>query len=403
MELRYDVYCAQDPDSTADLEATCDATGSVFVRGGDAGAFEELPLRFDRSAAEGRFVALVPPKVAQSRIGFTYYATFRNSASGEQISLPSGGAAAPQRSLPLARSVDVQLGTHVFGRTQAANARVAAAAWGDGPAEVGLEQPRNLTPIGGSSFDVDSSGTVAVLDEANRRLLRWRKGTRQPFRTPLTIDGTLADLAIADDGTIYVLESTGPSPRSTLVRTFDSSGSPLGSGPTAERATQVRLAEDGQPVVLQEPSEQWMQAARDGQVVSQAAQRRSGRAGRPTPDGGEVLVLRRGNEIRAAVVGSNGARRSWRVTSDTPLAEVQLAEPHGSSLVLVVRVYTSDHDEFQALVLGPQGLVRSLSIDSADWAETAPLSRFRLVGSSLYELGSTPAGLFVDRFDLEVK
>ena len=56
-----------------------------------------------------------------------------------------------------------------------------------------------------------------------------------------------------------------------------------------------------------------------------------------------------------------------------------------------------------ALVLGPGGLVRSVSLDSADWAESAPLSRFRLLGSSLYQLGSTREGLFVDRFDLEVK
>ena len=44
-----------------------------------------------------------------------------------------------------------------------------------------------------------------------------------------------------------------------------------------------------------------------------------------------------------------------------------------------------------------------MSLDSADWAESAPLSRFRLLGSSLYQLGSTQEGLFVDRFDLEVK
>lgn len=53
------------------------------------------------------------------------------------------------------------------------------------------------------------------------------------------------------------------------------------------------------------------------------------------------------------------------------------------------------------LVLDEDGVRRSLSLDSADWAETSPLSRFRLVGSELFQLGSTPAGVFVDRFDLE--
>ncbi len=45
----------------------------------------------------------------------------------------------------------------------------------------------------------------------------------------------------------------------------------------------------------------------------------------------------------------------------------------------------------------------SFSVAAADWAETAPLSRFRLAGSRVYRLGSTPSGVHVDRFDLEVR
>jgi len=131
-------------------------------------------------------------------------------------------------------------------------------------------------------------------------------------------------------------------------------------------------------------------------------QRQRGRAGRPLPGGGEVVVLRRGSEIRAALVGAGGVRRSWRISSETPLAEVQLAEPLGSRLLLVARVFTDDEDEFLVLLLDQKGVARQFALDSADWAETAPLARFRLAGSSLYQLGSTPAGLFVDRFDLEV-
>ena len=48
------------------------------------------------------------------------------------------------------------------------------------------------------------------------------------------------------------------------------------------------------------------------------------------------------------------------------------------------------------------GLGRSQLVDAAEWAESAPLARFRLAGSSLYHLGSTPSEAFVDRFDLEV-
>jgi hypothetical protein len=146
-----------------------------------------------------------------------------------------------------------------------------------------------------------------------------------------------------------------------------------------------------------------MEAASNGQLLPPPDQRKSGRPGRPLPGGGNVVVLRHGDEIRVAVVSRNGTRSSWRVTSDTPVAEVQLAEPRGASLVLVARVYDEARDEFLVLVLSPKGIVGSFSLDSADWAETAPLSRFRLAGSSLYQLRSSASGLFVDRFDLEVK
>jgi hypothetical protein len=54
-------------------------------------------------------------------------------------------------------------------------------------------------------------------------------------------------------------------------------------------------------------------------------------------------------------------------------------------------------------VLSSSGsLVDQFSLPAADWAQSMPLSRFRLVGSSLYELGSTDAGVFVDRYDLGV-
>ena len=114
-------------------------------------------------------------------------------------------------------------------------------------------------------------------------------------------------------------------------------------------------------------------------------------------------MLRRDNEILVALVGGGGIRRSWRIESDTPLAEVQLAEPIGQRLLVVVRVYSDSASEFVALILGRQGLVDRFTIEPAEWAETAPLGRFRLIGGSLYRLGSSSAGAFVDRFDLEVR
>jgi hypothetical protein len=396
VDLRYDVYCFSPEEALSD--APCDASGTAFVRSGGTGAFRPLPLREDRTAVEGRLFARVPDSIARSRSGFSYYATLR-STSGETVTLPAGGAVTPHRSLPLERSVIVRLGSHRFGFVRSTDARVAEATWGAGPGDVGLEQGRNLPPVGGSAFDVDEGGTVYVLDQANRRLLRWSRGSRTPGAIPLSINGTLADLAVDRDGTMYVLETTKASDRAPLLRTFGADGSGRGSSEVGERASQVRVGPNG-PVVLQHPSGQWLSTADDR--LADKSQSTSGRTGRPLPDGSEVVVLRRENEIRAALLGPGGVRRSWRVVSDTSLAEVQLAEPLGSGLLIVARVYTDARAEFLALVLDERGLARRFSLETADWAETAPLSRFRLVGSSLYRLGSTPRGLSVDRFDLEV-
>jgi hypothetical protein len=399
VELRYDVYCG-DGDAATEVDAPCGAEGAVFVRAGNAGPFHEIAVREDRGATQGRFVAVLPEEIARSASGFTYHARFRSAATGLTAMVPTGGADAPQRSLPLRNSIDVDLGAHGFGRERESDARVAEAAWGTGPAEAGLEQGRNLTPIGGSAFDVEEDGTVAVLDEAKKRLLRWR-GEGAPEAVPLAINGTLADMSIDQDGTVYVLETTGGRGSNPLLRVFDRNGVARGASAVAERPSHVRIGPAG-PVILQSPSAQWVPAALGGRPLAMSDQTSAGRSGRPLPDGREIVILRTGNQVRVALVGNAGVQRSWVVRSETDVAEVQLAEPYGTGVVLVTRVFTDDRDEYVVLVLDRRGVAQRFSLDSADWAETAPLSRFRLRGTSLYQLGSTPAGLFVDRFDLEV-
>jgi hypothetical protein len=402
VELRYDIYCAA-PGNDPESGAPCSASGIVYARAGRSGAFQAIPMKLDPGAAEGRYVATLPPNIGSSPTGFSYYAVVRNDGSGAEATIPAGGATAAQSSLPLRQPVGVALGAHEFGAVRKADARVASAAWGDGPAQAGLEGGPQTTPIGATGFDVDASGVVSVLDEAHRRVLRFVRGAKQPQAIPLAINGTLADMSIAQDRTIYVLETAGQAAAQTpTLRSFAPDGKSKGSWHTAERTVAaVRIGPDG-PVTLDYPSTQWMPAAQGGDALDRTAQEAQGRAGRPLPGGGQVIVLRVGNELRGAIVGPTGVRQSWRITSQTPLAEVQLAEPFGKGLVIVARVYTDRRDEFVALVLDESGIVRQFSLDPAEWAETAPVSRFRLVGSSLYQLGSTPAGMFVDRFDLGV-
>ena len=222
-----------------------------------------------------------------------------------------------------------------------------------------------------------------------------------PSRIPVSVDGRLADMTIADDGSIYVLESVAAPGRHPALRRFDEDGRDLDVVETAERASQIRLGAAG-PVILEQPSNQWMPAMVEDAPASPQQQRVHGRSARSLRVGGDVVVRRVGDEIRLALLGPGGVRGSWRITSGTPLGEIQLAEPLGKRLVVVVRAYSDTADEFVVLNLDRKGLAQSFSVSPADWAETAPLGRFRLVNGSLFQLGSSAAAAFVDRYDLEV-
>ena len=398
--LRFNVFCPA-PGADPFDGGPCDAGGDVFVRAGQAGSFRRLPLRRTDDVADGRYVADVPADLAASREGFSYYAVLRNEATGASITVPSGGAAATQLSLPLEHAIAVSLGTHVFGATRGADARVASAIWGAGPGQVGLLRGPSFGPIGPSAFDVAPNGDVVILDQANARVERWRGG-RAAAVVPVEVSGGIADMAVEPGGAIDVLEPTGAGPTPEL-RTFDAAGR-LQSRTAIEDRTWSQLREGAEgPEVQQEPSEQWMPVRRGPMLLARAAQAHAGHPGRTLAAGRELVVYRAGmSEARIAEVAAGRVRRAWRITSATPLGEVQLAEPLGNRVVVVVRPYTDTQDEFLVLVLGDHGLERSFTVDSADWAETAPLARFRLAGSSLYRLGSTPSGMHVDRFDLEV-
>lgn len=399
-ELVYDVHCAA--AGVDDPEAGCSVSGTVFARRAGVGSFREMPLVEQSKSGTRQLAATLPEELSDSD-AFEYFAVFESADVGSRLTVPPGGESAPSVSRRLQNATPIPLGRHAFGGARGSGQRLAFARWGDGADEAGLEAGPNLGPIGASAFDVDASGAIVLLDHANRRLLRWTRGARSPSRVPLSINGTIADIATGDDGSLYILETTSRDGRAPLIRRFDDNGRELESVEAAERGpAQIRIGPDG-PLVLHRPSHQWMPASVNGVPASKATQRRRGRMGRLLRSGAEIVVLRRANELRVAVVTGAVVTRSWRITSETPLGEVQLAEPFGASFVVVVRVYDGLSDEFAVLVLDRRGLVSRATVDSADWAEAAPLGRFRLVGRNLYRLGSTPAGVFVDRFDLEVR
>jgi hypothetical protein len=380
--LRYGLICTPRADGLP-----CDGSGTVYLRDGRSGPFRPYALQRGDESKDGRYFLDVPPAFADLPDGFSYFAVLRDDATGATVTVPSGGQDAPQVSLPLNDPVTVSLGHHLFGAVREPDARAADAAWGSGPGEVGLAGSRELGYSGPSSFDVEHDGSVDVLDSVNRRVLRWPRGRRADV--PIAGDLDLADFAAEPQGGYDVLDEHG------ALDHFGADGTHEWTQKVSDR-TWARLAAG--PAVLQQPSEEWMPVAENGAPLTRAEQKRQGRG-----DHHGLVIDRVGDgELRVAELRGNAPPRTWRVTSETPLGEVQLAEPHGNGVVIVTRAYTDDRDEFVVLVLGAHGIVEHFSVASASWTETAPLARFRLAGGALYRFRTTPAGASVDRFDLEV-
>jgi len=380
--LRFGLVCTPRPEGLP-----CDGSGTVYLRSGQAGPFRPYPLQRGEESKDGRYYLDVPPALDDSRDGFSYYAVLRDDATGATVSTPSGGEAAPQVSFPLQDAATIVLGRHAFGAVREPDGVAASAGWGSGPGDVGLAGSRELGFSGPSSFDVEPDGTVDVLDSVNGRVVRWSNGRREHI--PLSGPLELADFAAEPDGSFDVLD------QHDMLRRYRGDGTEKWAQKVADR-TWAKL--DRGPSVLEQPSEQWMPVAEGEVPLTRAEQKRSGRAAHQG-----VLVDRVGDgELRVAEVRGDVPFRGWRITSDTPLGEVQLAQPHGNGVLIVTRAYTDDRDEFVVLLLGGHGLVERFSVASGSWTETAPLARFRLAHGELYRLRTTTTGATVDRFDLEV-
>jgi hypothetical protein len=403
-EVRYDISCLP-PDGNAEGAGVCDGGGTVYFRS-STNVSASVPLRVDPNAQTGRYVATVPTNV-WSAPWFTYYAVIRDNTTGRTIQLPQGGSSAPQVSFALT-APPIDLGEHVFRSTRLPNARVAGATWGSGDGQVGLEDGIDM-PAGAASFDVGSAGDVYLLDEANSRMLEFRASGSAVQTALPDLSGVRADLRVSDaTGTAYVLETANAGFPRPLLRAYTLQGTPLGSSTVADAAAaQVRLS-GSTAYVSEYPSSMWAPVLQnDGRTaVDASAQVTSAAPGAP---GGatSVVVLSTGSEIRVgtyAPVGPTYQLMTARITSATPVADIQLAQTLPSGRLLVVfSVYTETQHEYEAVVVDSFGaLVDQFSLPAAEWAQSMPLSRFRLVGSSLYELGSTDAGAFVDRYDLGV-
>jgi hypothetical protein len=388
--LSYEIVCSpegQEPPTP------CSPSGTLHVRAVGARSFASVQLT---RLPNGRFSYDVPAALKGGN-GFEYYVTFQDGR-GNSATVPAGGAAAPERAWIVSKWTTVDLGTHAFGSTRSPDSVVFKSGWGTGATDLGLNDGREQSRIGPSGFDVTADGAVVVLDQVNHRLARYGNGKVDHF--PIEFRGGEGDIAVGNDQTVWVLDDGGAQGHVGVVRGYGAAGQLVGRATLGAPLGEMLRAGPNGPVVHSYPSEMWLPVA-NGQVGRTQAQQVAGaRAGRPVVGGREVVVRASPGEARFALVAGNRVLSAWRVVSTTNLGEVQLAEPSGSGVTAIVRLWTEGQAEFRVLRLGATGLTGSFDVAPAEWAESAPLSRFRVRGGTLYQLRSSPAGAEVVAYQM---
>jgi hypothetical protein len=384
--LRYDGVCQSDA-----FGSPCALAGSVFVR--DSG---ELPYRRVSltPAGDSALTASLGPITRRSS-GISYYAVI-DDGSGSSITVPAGGALAPQRAWTVPAVTPVDLGPHTFGRTREPDGRSVIASWGDGAGALGLIAGRAQAPIGPSAFDVSPTGSITVLDQVNHRLAVYPESFAGPRYLPIVFTGGEGDLAVGADETTYVLDHAAE----PVVRAYTPTGALAGFTRIDDRGADMLRTGPGGAFVHAFPGDMWLPVGGPGLPLGPAAQAAGARAGRTVGGGAQVIVHAGPAEAFFALVADDRVLRAWRIGSTTTLGEVQLAEPLGAGMLVVLRVWTETDAEFLALVLTPRGLATSFALDADEWADSAALGRFRLHEDTLYQLRSAPSGAEIVTYDL---
>jgi hypothetical protein len=458
------VEVGYDAQKTPDAVATPDATGTLFVSNDLQRSFTAVPLKIRKalqkpSNAQDRLLlrALVPARLLGGHRLF-YYAVIRNRA-GRSVTVPAAGTRTPESVWIINNAYRVQLGAHVFGRTQTPEAIVAKA----GPAEVSF----NVCPPGGDcgqqsgplSFEVAKDRSVWLIDgppKAPDRLLMWTAGQPNAIAGTVTMPFGLASWDRA------VEFAVGPAGSQYLMRGGPPTAPRLGSGGPANRVTRlsaggkvlwtVRIATDifntqlrtgpdgtlywtgamhysGSPFEAREASgaRPWVPVATPaGRPLSRAAQERGTRWAQPLAGGLQLVGARAGyvgfdaHEARVALVNRAGrVVRAWRITSPTIIPWEMDKTPGlvaGDPVVVLTAIsghYTAlpgaqpPKVEYLVLRLGPRGgVLTRFALPNNDPPRT-PFANFAITeirvqpDGKLYQLGSAPDfGAAIYRYSL---
>jgi hypothetical protein len=319
------------------------ATGAVYVRNDLRRKFVRLTLAAEKGPAT-TFRARVPARLIRGH-KLIYYAVLRDRKSHRKARVPARGSSS---AFILGQPTIVDLGTHRFGQTRAADEVVARAS----ADEVGwqLPPPGQGPSVGPQSFLIGADRSIYLHDSFNDRMLVWNAGDPDTIvrRVPLPERTADNDVALGPDGSFYVTTNVrrGADYHIALNR-LTSTGQTLwtrrlagdfrGDGRTFSIATNssLRRGPDGTMHLIAgmfglpggEPG--WMPVARpDGRPIPRAQQLRGtdwpyqpiGRNQRLVTEVYTAVPDRPPHEIRLAIVDRRGnVVHAWRVRSRTDI------------------------------------------------------------------------------------
>ncbi len=158
----------------------------------------------------------------------------------------------------------------------------ARATWGGGRGQLGRSRPEEANPEAPMSLAEGADGSVIVLDQVNRRLVRYDQNGEEAGTSPLTMSEP-QDIATAPDGTAAVLDRlvdrtvtiVSPDGRTLGTLPVEGEGIPEAGGVTA-------VMVDGDDVFVERENGPLV---RIGDLSARPAQERTEIPGRPTRDG----------------------------------------------------------------------------------------------------------------------
>lgn len=202
---------------------------------------------------------------------------------------------------------------------------LASLTWGSGKNQLGRSRPRDGDPAAPMSLSTDSAGNPWVLDQVNRRVVKFDDKGRPSGELALVLKGS-KDLAVAKNGRVVVMTETGVAvlePDGKVLADYKVDGKPLG------------LALDGDDVYVQRETGM----VRIGDTLGRVDATRGEVPGRPTHDGrsyltAEILDGARGRVMVTSVERSTRERRFDReISFGMPVMSLLLVDTDPQGLI----------------------------------------------------------------------